>query len=91
MEGVKQVRTTPSWPRNWANLSPTELHSHGNARATSHLLGRPNTPLSLQLLGKGSERLGKVDIKKGALSGFRSAGTDDYERDQALLYGYGTR
>ena len=35
-----QVRQTLSWPRSWANFSLLELYPHGNAWATSHLLGQ---------------------------------------------------
>ena len=38
-----QVRTTPSRPRSWANVSLSWLYSHRNARANLHLLGQPNT------------------------------------------------
>ena len=41
-----QVRTTPSWPRSWANLSLFCLYSHRNVWANSHLLGQPNTFLA---------------------------------------------
>jgi hypothetical protein len=41
-----QVRTTPCRPRSWANFSLLYLYSHGNARASSHISGQPNTFLA---------------------------------------------
>ena len=32
-------RTTPRWPRSWANFSLLDLYSRRHARANSHLLG----------------------------------------------------
>ena len=39
---LTSVRKTPSWPRGW------ELHSHRNAWANLHLLGKPNTFFALR-------------------------------------------
>jgi hypothetical protein len=41
-----KVRTTPSWPRSWANFSLLWLYSHRNAWANLHLLVQPNTLLA---------------------------------------------
>jgi hypothetical protein len=46
--GRQQVRKAPRRPRSWANPSLLELYSHGNARASSRVLGDPNVaPCSL--------------------------------------------
>jgi hypothetical protein len=43
-----QVRTTPSWPRSWANFSILQLYSYWDAWANLHRLGRLDTiPFSL--------------------------------------------
>jgi hypothetical protein len=43
---ANQVRTTPSWPRSWANSSLPSLCSHRNAWASLRLLGQPDTFLA---------------------------------------------
>jgi hypothetical protein len=45
-DGKIQVRKTPSRPRSCANFRLLWLYSHRNARASSHLLGQPNTFLA---------------------------------------------
>jgi hypothetical protein len=44
-----QVRTTPSWPRSWANFSLLWLYSDRNTWANLRLLGQPNSFLAIQL------------------------------------------
>jgi hypothetical protein len=41
-----QVRTTPSWPRSWANFSLLSLYPHRNAWANLDILGQSNTFLA---------------------------------------------
>ena len=55
-----QVRKAPSWPRSWANFSPSQLCSHRNAWANLHLLGQPDTFLARvrRGLGRGLARRG---------------------------------
>ena len=52
--GVARLGRQPSeedakigWPGSWANSSRLWLHSRGHARASLHILGRPDTSLAM--------------------------------------------
>ena len=62
-----QVRKMPSWPINWANFSLLKLRSRRNARASSHLLGHPNTLLATQELAVAKEILRIVGLSPDLL------------------------
>jgi hypothetical protein len=47
-----QVRTTPSWPRSWANFSVLQPYSRRNAWANWHRLGQPDTFRAARTTGR---------------------------------------
>ena len=75
-----QVRKTPSWPRNCANFSLLQLHSHPNVWANLYLLGQP-TPFSLQAAAEVFEGVG-IDLDSHHLELiFSKCGADRGETD----------
>ena len=68
----RQVRKTPSWPRNWADCSLLQLCSHRNAWANRCSLGQPET-LSrssghLYISDQGNSRIRRVDARTGIIT-----------------------
>jgi serine/threonine protein kinase len=72
-----QVRKAPSWPRRWANSRLSQLCFHRNARASSHLLGQPNTVPRCQCL----EELGRIRPLRETLadSNFKAHYANNFE------------
>jgi hypothetical protein len=70
------VRTTPSWPRSWANSSLLSLYSYGNAWANLHLLGEPCAIFTARAPPE-PESHASINQPFGSKTGFQHKNMDD--------------